>query len=118
MKKNSILILSIFLVLGFGYKCVSAQFPIKIPKIPKISTPKTDSTNSTQNPDNNSSDASPSQDDIKVNVAAPPDYDANLKTGDLAIAVSKSEDNSRSLEPVRILGKSNGLYKVSYTSYG
>ena len=118
MKRNSILMFAFLIVLALGFQTVWAQFPIKIPKIPKISIPKTDSTNSTQNPDNTSSDASPSQDDIKVNIAAPPDYDANLKTGDLAIAVSKSEDNSGFLEPVRILGKSNGLYKVSHTSYG
>jgi hypothetical protein len=116
MKKNSILILSIFLILGFGYKCVSAQFPIKIPKIPKISTPKTDSTNSTQNIDNYNSSDTPPQDDIEENKNAPADYDANLKTGDMAVVI-KGEDGHGFPEGARILGKSNGVYKVSLLKF-
>ena len=35
MKKNSILILALFIVSALGYQCAAAQFPIKIPKLPK-----------------------------------------------------------------------------------
>jgi hypothetical protein len=35
MKKNSILILALFIVSGLSFPCAAAQFPIKIPKLPK-----------------------------------------------------------------------------------
>ncbi len=40
MKQNSILIFVFFVVIAFGFRVVSAQFPIKMPKLPKVEKPK------------------------------------------------------------------------------
>ena len=40
MKKNTILILTFAIILGFAGRAVSAQFPIKIPKLPKTDKTK------------------------------------------------------------------------------
>ncbi len=47
--------------------------------------------------------------DIRSNPNAPPDYDADLAAGDLAVSYLN-------LEPVRILAKSRGAYQVQTTS--
>ncbi|CAN5255526.1 hypothetical protein BH20ACI1_BH20ACI1_04040 [soil metagenome] len=109
MKKNSILVLAFLTVLAFGFQAASAQITITIPKFPKIKKPKTEKPRGEQ-PQQRQSDEeefNPSQDEIRTNRAAPSDYDANLKVNETAVAVIIS-----SLEPVRIIAKSGGVYKV------
>lgn len=50
-----------------------------------------------------------SQDEVQINPNAPQDYDANLKSGDMAIGVGERE----SLEKIRIESKSGGVYRAT-----
>ncbi len=102
MKKYLILTMAILILTTINQPIVFAQININIPKIPKVGKPKTD-----QSKPNKNEEFNPSQDDIYTNKLAPADYDANLKANDLAVGVVIG-----SLEPVRITGKSNGIYRA------
>jgi len=52
------------------------------------------------------------QDEAQTNPNAPPDYDANLKAGDKAVAVDRFKD----VDVVTIVGKSGSTYKVAKLS--
>lgn len=84
---------------------VSAQFTISLPKIPKVKKPKVETT---QPSENRQKDDSFSPEDVMGNPNAPADYDANLSPGVLAIGIG----NGGSPEKIKIVSKSNGIYKV------
>jgi hypothetical protein len=102
MKKYLIYIAALLITAIGSASIATAQINISLPKIPKVKKPKAEQTNPTKPEDFN-----PSQDDIYTNKMAPPDFDANLKANDLAVGVVIG-----SLEPIKITGKSNGIYQA------
>lgn len=75
---------------------------------PAPNQPDRATSNPTDNGTADGNSAAP-QGDVQTNPNAPPDYNANLNTGDQAVAV----DRFRDVKVVKILGRSGGAYKVA-----
>ncbi len=61
IKQNSILIFVFVVIIAFGFRVVSAQFPIKIPKLPKVEKPKQEPPKTDDNGKNQPDTIAPSQ---------------------------------------------------------